>query len=47
MPEHWEYVFAAYGIWLAVFFGYWVHLVLKSRSLGNSLRKLSHRGGDS
>ena len=47
MPEHWEYVFAAYGIWIAVFFGYWVHLLRKSRSLGNSLRQLSQQGGDS
>ena len=47
MPEHWEYVFAAYGIWMAVFFGYWVHLLRKSRSLGNSLRRLSQQGGNS
>jgi hypothetical protein len=33
MPDHWGFVFAAYGIAAIVLFGYWRHLIRKGAEL--------------
>lgn len=33
MPDHWGYVFAAYGLTAAAVLGYWRHLVRRRRIL--------------
>jgi hypothetical protein len=34
MPDHWGYVFAAYGLSAAALLGYWRHLARRRRALG-------------
>ena len=41
MPKNFEYVFAAYGIWLGVFAIYFTHLYRKFRQITRSLDTLS------
>ena len=41
MPDHWEYVVAAYGLWGAVFGGYLVYLARKSRALERALARIA------
>ena len=33
MPDHWGYVFAAYGLAAAALLGYWRHLARRRRAL--------------
>ena len=33
MPDHWGFVFAAYGITAVVLFGYWRHLIRREAEL--------------
>ena len=40
MPKNFEYVFAAYGIWVAAFGVYFTHLLRRSRQLSRSLSAL-------
>jgi hypothetical protein len=40
MPKHFEFVFAAYGIWIAVFGCYLIHLFRKSRIARRALERL-------
>ncbi len=41
MPKYYEYVFSAYGIWIAVFVIYFAWLFLKSRRVSRALEQLS------
>ena len=45
MPKYFEFVFAAYGIWVVSFGVYFVHLLRRSRQLTRSLSAM--RGGKS
>lgn len=40
MPDHWGYVFAAYGISAAALLGYWRHLVRRRRTVDAQLRRV-------
>ena len=40
MPKNFEYVFAAYGIWVVAFGVYFIHLLRRSRQLSRSLAAL-------
>ncbi len=42
--EKFEYVFAAYGIWIALFAVYLARLYFKSRRLTITLQKLPEKG---
>ena len=44
MPKHFEYVFAAYGIWVAVFAIYLAYLRHKSGAARRALARMS--GGE-
>ena len=43
LPQYWEYVFSAYGLWGVTFLAYWIHLVRKSRALAQATEQLSKR----
>jgi heme exporter protein D len=38
MPDHWGYVFAAYGLAAVALLGYWRHLVRRARALAAGRR---------
>ena len=40
MPQHAEFVIAAYGIWIAVFAGYLLWMVQRSRRTRRMLERL-------
>jgi len=40
MPKNFEYVFAAYGIWVVAFSVYFTHMFRRSRQLARSLSTL-------
>jgi len=44
MPKHFEFVFAAYGIWVATFAVYLVYLRHKARVARQTLERMS--GGE-
>ena len=47
MPKYFEFVFAAYAIWVVSFAVYFVHLFLKSRRAERALKSLAGSGGES
>jgi len=40
LPNNWEYVFAAYGIWALALLGYVFRLVRRSRTVSRALSRL-------
>jgi hypothetical protein len=47
MPKHFEYVLAAYGIWVLTFVVYLAYLRHKARAARQALARMSGRPGDS
>lgn len=41
MPDNWEYVFSAYGIWGLTFSAYVLYLVRRFRSVAKAQRSLA------
>jgi hypothetical protein len=39
MPDHWNYVMAAYGIAAAALLGYWRYLARRARALARGKRR--------
>ena len=47
LPNNWEFVFAAYGIWALALFGYVFRLIRRNRSVSRALGRLdSTKQGD-
>ncbi len=44
MPKYFEFVFAAYGIWIAGFAIYFIHLLRKSGRITRALADLKSSG---
>ncbi|MCZ6472193.1 MAG: hypothetical protein O7E56_15775 [SAR324 cluster bacterium] len=47
MPKYFEYVFAAYAIWIGGFGFYLAHLYRKSRRIARALQQLPEESGKS
>jgi hypothetical protein len=45
MPDNWEYVAAAYGVWALTFAAYIVYLARRSRAVKRALRRLTGEPG--
>jgi cytochrome oxidase assembly protein ShyY1 len=42
MPDHWNYVLAAYGLAAVAFVGYWRYLAARARALRRDRRGKGH-----
>ena len=45
MPDHWGFVFAAYGITAVVLFGYWRRLIRRGAELRAVRARRERKGG--
>lgn len=45
MPQHAEFVIAAYGVWIVAVGGYFAWMLLRHARARRALRRLERRGG--